>query len=200
MQEKTARRTNPERTAATRAKLIAAARRLFAEKGYAETGTPEIVKAAGVTRGALYHHFEGKEALFAAVARAEADDVRRDILADSLDVDDPMEALMAGADAYFRSMATPGRARILLIDGPSALGLEVMHEIDAAAGGDELKAGLEAAGAGDAESLDALADLLSVAFDRAALAIASGAEAAPYRAALRSILEGVVSLRPEAAP
>ncbi len=72
MQASSDRRSNLQRTAEMRGRLIAAARSLFVERGYAATGTPEIVSAAGVTRGALYHHFEDKQALFRAVVEAEA--------------------------------------------------------------------------------------------------------------------------------
>lgn len=71
MQQENQRRTNRQRTEETREKLIEAARRMFVEKSYAETSTPEIVAAAGVTRGALYHHFADKQALFATIAERE---------------------------------------------------------------------------------------------------------------------------------
>src|SRR5258705_11675019 len=76
--ESPARRTQAERTAATRALLIGAGRRLFADKGFAEVSTQAIVAAAGVTRGALYHQFADKVGLFAAVY----EEVERDPVAD----------------------------------------------------------------------------------------------------------------------
>jgi AcrR family transcriptional regulator len=72
MQERGERRSNRERTEEMRRRLLVSARALFVERGYADTGTPEIVNAAGVTRGALYHHFADKRALFRAVVEAEA--------------------------------------------------------------------------------------------------------------------------------
>ena len=75
------RRSNSNRSQETCSALLGVARRLFIEKGYAATGTPEVVEQAGVTRGALYHHFKDKQALFQAVAEAEAAQIAREIAA-----------------------------------------------------------------------------------------------------------------------
>ena len=112
-------RTNADRTEATQATLIAAARRLFVDKGYADTGTPEIVAAAGVTRGALYHHFADKADLLRAVAQQAADEVAADIEAGDAPPAAPLQALIDGAERYFAAMAGQGRARLLLLEAPA---------------------------------------------------------------------------------
>ena len=81
------RRTQAERSEATRGALIAAARPLFAERGYAGVGTEEIVRAAGVTRGALYHHFDGKRELFEAVYEQIEAELAERIAAGALSAD-----------------------------------------------------------------------------------------------------------------
>src|SRR2546421_8805697 len=91
------RTTKAEQSEATRAALIAAARPLFAERGYSAVGTEEIVRAAGVTRGALYHHFSGKEDLFAAVYEQVEADLVAEIGQMATGASDPLEVLHRGA-------------------------------------------------------------------------------------------------------
>jgi len=189
-------RTNPERTEATREALLAAARTLFTAKGYAETSTPEIVAAAAVTRGALYHHFADKRALFEAVVRREAAAVAEAIEAATPPAASPSarDALIAGSLAYLDAMAVPGRSRLLLLDGPAVLGPATMSAIDQAHAAQSLAQGIaaaEAAGALRAGPAGPLSDLLSAAFDRAALEIAGGGAGEPYRQAMISLIEAV---------
>ncbi|SFQ79272.1 TetR/AcrR family transcriptional regulator [Nitratireductor indicus] len=195
MQEKLERRSNRDRTAATRAALLKAARALFIEKGYADTGTPEIVAAAKVTRGALYHHFSDKAGLLRAIVEAEAKEVASTIEHATRDAETPLDALTEGADAYFEAMRTPGRARLLLLEGPVVLGIDEMAAIDSASGGQTLLDGLRLAdrdGRLAGVPLKQLSEMLSAAFDRAALAIAGGAREAPYRDAARSLLKALL--------
>ncbi|PRH84470.1 TetR family transcriptional regulator [Labrys okinawensis] len=192
------RRTNPDRTLRTRTALIAAARRLFVAKGYADTGTPELVAEAGVTRGALYHHFADKQALFRAVVETEnaalADEIERAAPAEL----GAMEALIAGGEAFLAAMSEPGRTRLLLIEAPAVLGRETMDAIDASHGGRTLREGIAAAVADGAlrpVPVDEAALLLSAVYDRAALSIAAGADGEEWRALIRAVLDG---LRPAA--
>src|SRR2546421_10255411 len=116
-------RTQSERSAATREALIAAARELFAERGYAAVGTEEIVRAAGVTRGALYHHFAGKRELFEAVHEDDERQLVERIAASAISTSaDPLQALHAGAQAFLDACEDPAVQRIALVDAPSVLG------------------------------------------------------------------------------
>lgn len=195
MQDEKPRRSQAERRAETKRALLDAARRLIVEKGYAETGTPEIVKAAEVTRGALYHHFADKADLMRALVHREATAVASEIGAGTDTNQSPLEALMAGARAYFTAMSVPGRAKILLLEGPAVLGIEEMTAIDRETGGATLLDGLRhaaASGALEGIPLEPLADLLSASFDRAALAIAKGEDRNVYEEATKRLLVGVL--------
>ncbi|MBB4254705.1 TetR family transcriptional regulator [Rhizobium sp. BK008] len=184
-------RSNRERTEQTRQALIDAGRRLFVEKGYAETATPEIVAAAGVTRGALYHHFEDKKALFRSVIECEARAVAGTIEAHSASHDAPRAALIAGASAYFDAMMAEGRTRLLLIEAPAVLGLPATATIDAENAEATLRAGLAAMLPQAGATLAPLTLLLSAAFDRAAIAIEAGGERREYEQAIAVLLDGL---------
>jgi AcrR family transcriptional regulator len=168
------RRTQSARREETRGQLLAAARTLFAEQGFAQTSTPQIVSQAGVTRGALYHHFADKVTLFEAVVEAEHVAVAQAIeaAADTTPTD-PLAALLAGGEAFFAAMREAGRRRILLVDAPAVLGRDVLDAIDARHGLETLICGLqEAMDAGAIKPLPLvpLAQLLGALFDRAAFA------------------------------
>ena len=192
------RRSNQDRTEATRRDLIAAARRLFVETSFSATSTPQIVRQAGVTRGALYHHFKDKEDLFRAVVEREAAAVAEEIERAAPDGLPSREALVRGGDAFLAAMGRHGRTRLLLLDGPAVLGRRAMDEIDARHGTRALRAGLAAAMRhGDMRRipLDALTALLSAAFDRAALSIDAGTPVDDCRAALAALIDGVMTER-----
>lgn len=191
-----ARRSNRERSETTRAALLDAARDLFVTSGYADTTTPEIVAAAGTTRGALYHHFTDKRDLFRALLDREAARVADDIRAADHPDGGPADALAAGTAAYLDAMAEPGRTRLLLVEGPAAFGPEEMRALDEATSAATLVEGLRELGTvPDTVSVDALAGLVSAAFDRAALAIDAGADPGEQTAALRWLLDLIAGTR-----
>ena len=112
------------RSAATRAALIDAGRRLFGERGYAAVGTEELVRAAGVTRGALYHQFRDKADLLDAVYNVVEAEITEQIATGALasGATDPLAALRAGARAFLDACAAPEVERIVLLDAPAVLG------------------------------------------------------------------------------
>ncbi|WP_449393697.1 TetR/AcrR family transcriptional regulator [Devosia riboflavina] len=188
------RKTQEERREGTRRALIAAARRQFAESGYAATNTPAIAAAAGVTRGALYHHFADKQALFEAVVEEEHALLALAInaAAEAEDEPGPVRALIEGGDAYLAAMQDSGRRRILLIDAPAVIEREKLDAINARFGLKTLLEGVGAAvEAGAIRDLPVmpLAQLLDALFDRAALAPAE--ELGDYRKAIKALIRGL---------
>ncbi|HEX3734235.1 MAG TPA: TetR/AcrR family transcriptional regulator [Solirubrobacterales bacterium] len=194
------RRTQAERTEATRGALIAAARRLFTERGYDDVATEEIVRAAGVTRGALYHHFGGKPGLLeAAYEQLEAESTERvaRIVLGS-DLESPLAAMRAGIGAFLDECAEPELRQIALRDAPAVLGWDRWREIGAANGLGLIEASLTAAiEAGEIRPLPVkpMAHLLLGALDEAAMLVARSADPASraeVTAVLLALLEGFV--------
>ena len=156
---------------------MAAARRLFTERGYEGVGTEEIVRAAGVTRGALYHHFADKagllEAVYEAVEAEATERIARVVLGS--EHHSPLEAMKAGVDAFLEECAKPELRQIGLHDAPAVLGWERWREIGAANGLGLIEASLNAAvEAGEMRSLPVkpVAHLLMGSLDEAAMLLA----------------------------
>lgn len=117
-------------TGSTRRTLVDAAQTLFAQHGYRGTNLDAVVAAAQVTKGALYHHFGGKQAVFEAVfARVEEDATAR-VRAAVTDVEDPWEAALAGFRAYLQVVQDPTYQRVVMSDGPAILGHERYREAE----------------------------------------------------------------------
>jgi AcrR family transcriptional regulator len=191
------RRTQAERSAATRGALVAAARRLFAERGYAAVGTPEVAAAAGVTRGALYHQFADKADLFLAVYEQVEQEVTARIgeLVAGAGARDPLAALTAGAEAFLDLCAEPEITRIALLEAPAVLGWETWRAIGLKYGLGLTEAILR--GAMDAGSIAEqptrpLAHVLLGALDEAALYVARAADPVAAREEMRAVLARIV--------
>lgn len=167
--------TRSEQKAATRETLIDHARGQFAEHGYDAVSIPDVVAAAGVTKGALYHQFAGKSDLFEAVlARAHAE--VGDAVASAADAaPDPWSALLAGCRAFLLASTEPSVRRIMLLDGPSVLGWERWRQIDDEASASHLQealSGLVDGGVLAPQPVAPITRLLSGAMNEAALWLA----------------------------
>lgn len=188
-----------ERGDATRAKLVAAARELFAERGYAAVGTNEVVQRAGVTRGAMYHHFRDKRDLFRAVHEQAESELVAAAAEPMQHVADPWERLVTGMRAFFDACTEPGLRDITLVDGPAVLGWQAWREVGNRYGLAAMTFALQ--GAIDDGVLRAdvdvakLAHLLIAALGEAALMLANAEEPdaarAEVEATLLVLLEGL---------
>ena len=208
-----ARRTRKdEQSEATRAALLAAARQLFTEHGFTGTGTEQIVRTAGVTRGALYHHYRDKEALFRAVFEQIETELVARVMKDAMKENEPFARMQRGFDSFLDACLEPHVQRIVLLEGPTVLGWDAWHEIDEAYMFGITRGGIDeaiAAGAIEPQPSDALAHLLLAAASTAGLVVARDADPRRARAtmgaSLQRLLEGLrvkpdPPRRPKAAP
>ncbi|MER6945802.1 helix-turn-helix domain-containing protein [Nonomuraea sp. NPDC000554] len=186
-----------ERRERTRRTLIAQSRRLFTSKGYAAVGLAEIVRESGVTKGALYHHFEGKADLFRAVLEEVQQEVAARVAAAAEAAGDPWSQLKAGCAAFVSAGADPEVQRIMLIDGPAVLGWNEWRAIDEATSARHLAEALTTLveeGAIARQPVAPLARLLSGAMNEAVLWLAQSAgpdDLADTLAALSRLLESL---------
>jgi AcrR family transcriptional regulator len=195
------RTKHTERSEATRAALVAAARPLFADRGYAHVGTEEIVRAAGVTRGALYHQFRDKLELFAAVVeQLEQELAKRTSVAAMATQQpgnpDPLAELRAGAEAWLEACTEPEIQRIVLLDGPAVLGWERWREIGMRYSVGLVEAVLQAAidvGQLEAQPVRPLAHVLMGAIDEAALYVATAEDSRAARVEVTAVLDRLLS-------
>lgn len=178
----------------TRGEIVRVARKLFEAKGYAGAGTEEIVRRAGVTRGALYHQFRDKKALFVAVVEESEREVAEHIQA-AVDAEaEPWARLEAGYLAVLDACTEPGIRQILLLDAPAVLGVERWRTVEAEYGLGLLSRGLEAimkAGRMKPLPVRAMAHLLLGAISEGALMIASAEDPAK---AHREVVAGLQQL------
>jgi AcrR family transcriptional regulator len=121
---------NVERGQATRVHLIEVATRLFAAQGYDGTSIEAVLAESGVSRGSLYHHFPGKEALFLAVFEALGDRLGADMTAAIQDAANPIEMLRTASVAWIRQAGNPVVQQIMLIDAQAVLGWQRWRELD----------------------------------------------------------------------
>ena len=190
--------TQAERTEATRGRLIATARRLFAEKGFAATSTEEILSEAEVSRGALYHHFSSKTDLF----RATFEAVEEELTAKLLEVataggeTDPIRILELGFDAFLDAVRNPEVQRIVMLDGPTVLGWDTWHELDERYAFGTIKAVLAVAaemGRDRPGAVDSLTHLLVGAVMQAGMVVARADDAAAAKRAMAESFALLVS-------
>ena len=187
-----------ERRAATSEAILTAARRLFGTQGFAATTMDEIAEAAGVAKGAVYHHFKTKEAVFAAVFDQTSHELVAEVDRVARAETDALAAMAAGTQAYFAACGKGVMEQIILRDGPAVLGWERWRAIDSEHFGGKIPRGLKAAmdsGLIARQPIEPLARLLLGAVTEAAVACAASSDikktGAEYSRAFRSLLDAL---------
>jgi AcrR family transcriptional regulator len=187
-----------ERRAATTEAILKAGRRLFGERGFAATTIDDIAKAAQVAKGAVYHHFATKEAVFEAVFDGVSNDLVADIDRAVRTEKDVLAAMVAGTQHYFAACAKGATCQIILRDGPAVLGWERWREIDAQHFGGKFPRALTAAmdaGLIARQPIEPLSRLLLGAATEAAVACAGRSDVlkagGEYSRAFKSLIEAL---------
>ena len=190
--------TQSERREATRAAIVKAAKRLFGERGFAGTTMDHVATAAHVAKGAVYHHFKTKEALFEAVFDQVSEDLVAEVERAARSENDALAAMAAGTQAYFAACAKDATGQIILRDGPAVLGWERWREIDARHFGGGFPLALARAmddGLIARQSVEPLSRLLLGAVTEAAVACSASGDlhqsGAEYARAFRTLLDAL---------
>ncbi|WP_020525109.1 TetR/AcrR family transcriptional regulator [Catelliglobosispora koreensis] len=190
--------TRAEQRDQTRQALLREARRLFAASGYPQVGLAELVNAAGVTKGALYHHFPSKADVFRAVLAEVQQEVGQRVAEAAEAHDDLWDQLVAGCHAFLDVSTDPEIQQIMLIDGPAVLGWNEWRALDEAASERQLADILEAlmdAGTMARQPIAPLTHLLSGAMNEAVLWLATTSRAQDLRATKATLTKLLEALR-----
>jgi AcrR family transcriptional regulator len=191
-------RTKAQQREQTTAGLVAEARPLFARDGFERVKVADVARRAGVTTGALYHHFGSKRGLFRSALEHVHEEVAERITDATADLE-PWDQLVVGCAAFLEAATEPEAQRIMLIDGPAVLGWSTWRELDAATSMrllEEVLADLIGAGLVTPQPVKPLVHLLSGAMNEAALWLAHSAEREPDLAATVATLNRLLdSLR-----
>ncbi len=181
-----------ERSEQTRRLLLDVGRRLFTERGFAGTATEEIVRQAGVTRGALYYHFKDKQDLFRAVVEDVQQESMDRLAAAAGAIPDPWERIRTAMQTFLDSCLEPAMRQIVLIDGPAVMGWPAWREMDERYGIGATRAGLQAAvdaGQLDPQPLEPLAHMLLGALGEAGMLLAQADDPRATRAEVGESLD-----------
>ena len=197
------RRTQAERSAATQRALVTAARRLWGERGYADVGTPEIAEAAGVTRGAMYHQYADKAALFRAVVESMDQEIleRLEASVAAERPKTPADTMHAMANAWLDIAREPEVRQLMLLDAPSVIGwtdYREMSQQDSIARAEELLGAAIEAGQLKPQPLRPLALVLLGALEEAAMYLARAENPDEAREGVRAVVRDLIDglLRP----
>ena len=190
--------TQLERSAATREALVAAARALWGERGYAAVGTPEIARAARVTRGAMYHQFADKTALFVAVLELVEEEVmgRLGAAVAAASPASPADALHVAADAWLQIAAEPEIRRLILLDATSVLGWGGFRDLSLRFGlgmTERLLGEMIAAGQLREQPTRPLAHVLIAAVDESAMVVADAENPAVALVEMQQVIHNLIT-------